>query len=277
VLAHRWGVPSLGLSPTHALPATLAGDFDRLYAHNEDWIAYRARLRGFLDEHGIDSADDRAGDRPECCVVMIPREFQLRPRTVPDHYVFVGPCIRAGDSQAGWEPPPADRKVLYISLGTSYANRPDFYRECVEAFAGLEPWHLVLSVGARVDPAALGRLPANAEVHPSVPQLAVLARASAFITHAGMGSVLEALRYAVPMVAVPQAVDQPMNARQIAKLGLGTWLAPRQATAEALRDAVLRVSSDPEVAERLERMRLAIAGSGGAVAAADLIEESLRY
>jgi MGT family glycosyltransferase len=275
VLAHAWSVPSLVLSPTHAVPARLTREFDRLYANNADWIAYRARLRDFFSEHGVVLDGGDFPGPPETCVVMLPREFQLRPKTLADHVHFVGPCVRVGDSHAIWDPPGDDRKVLYISLGTSYANRPDFYRECIEAFAGLEDWHLVLSVGDRVDRSELGRLSANAEVHRSVPQLEVLARASAFITHAGMGSVLEALSYGVPMVAVPQAVDQPMNARQIARLGLGTWISPKRATAEALRDAVLSVSSTPEVAERLEAMRRAIAASGGAAAAADMIEEAI--
>jgi MGT family glycosyltransferase len=274
VLATRWSVPSVGLSPTHAIAPSTAREFDRLYASNADWIAYRARLAGFLREHGITLVDDAFPGPPESCVVTIPREFQLRPKTIPENYVFVGPCLRAGDAQATWVPPAADRKVLYISLGTCYANRPDFYRECVDAFAGLDPWHLVLSVG-RLDPAELGPLPGNAEVHDSVPQLDVLRRASAFVTHAGMGSVLEALTYGVPMVAVPQAVDQPMNARQIGRLGLGTWLSPARATAEALRDAVLDVSSAEDVAGRLDRMRRAIAVSGGPHAAADVIERAL--
>jgi MGT family glycosyltransferase len=206
---------------------------------------------------------------------MVPREFQIRPGTLSDRHHFVGPCIRASDIDVSWQPPPPGRQLVYVALGSCYANRPDFYRDCLEAFAGLEAWHVVLSVGARVDLAAFGELPTNVEVHASVPQLAVLARASAFVTHGGMGSVLEALSLAVPMVAVPQAVDQPTNARQLAKLGLGRWLSPKQATPEKLRDAVLTVAVDEDVAERLERMRRAIARSGGAAAAVDVIEASL--
>ncbi len=273
VLAQHWNVPSLQLSPTHAIPLEMQREFDGLYAYNQDRIAYRARFRKFLDTHGISLSVDEYLSAPERCVVMIPREFQLRPKTLSDRYVFVGPCLREGDSQGSWEPPAVDRKVLYISLGTCYANHPEFYRECIDAFAGLEPWHVVLSVGARMDPAVLGELPSHMEVHRSVPQLEVLARASAFVTHGGMGSVLEALFYGVPMVAVPQAVDQPMNARQIAKLGLGSWLSPKKATAVALREAVLSVSSAPEVMDRLKEMQRAIQDAGGAMAAADVIEE----
>lgn len=275
LLAHRWEIPAVQLSPSHVLPVSIYREFDRLYAYNDDWIAYRRRFRDFLDDHGLDMPVNEYLGAPDRCVVTIPRQFQLRPETLTNEYSFVGPCLRTGDSESSWDPPPPDRKVLYVSLGTCYANRPEFYRECIDAFTGLDRWHLVLSVGARVDPADLGDLPSNAEVHRSVPQLEVLRRASAFVTHGGMGSVLEALSYGVPLVVVPQGVDQPTNARRLAKLGLGTWLSPKHATAGALRDAVLAVSSAPDVAERLEEMRRAIAASGGAVAAADVIEESM--
>src|SRR5206468_1008082 len=121
----------------------------------------------------------------------------------------------------------------------------------------------------------LGELPPNVDVYPSVPQLEVLRRASAFITHGGTGSVVEALASAVPLVVVPQAVDHPANARQVLRLGLGRTLAPERATADALREAVLAISGDPEVAGRLAAMQRRIAESGGAVAAAEVVEESL--
>ncbi|MDJ0001087.1 glycosyltransferase, partial [Rhodococcus ruber] len=68
--------------------------------------------------------------------------------------------------------------------------------------------HVVISIGRRVDPAVLGDLSANVEVHEHVPQLAVLDAATVFVTHAGMGGCTEALWFGVPTVALPQAVDQ---------------------------------------------------------------------
>jgi MGT family glycosyltransferase len=275
ILARHWDVPAIQLSPVLVTPLRVHRDFNRLMGHKPAWIAYRARFRRFLDANGISlDIDEYVGD-PQRCVVMIPREFQPSPDRVSDRHVFVGPCLRAGDPQSSWDPPPPGRRVVYVSLGSCYANQPDFYRECIAAFGRLEPWHVVLSVGTRVDPAGLGELPPNVDVYPSVPQLEVLRRASAFITHGGTGSVLEALANAVPMVVVPQAVDHPANARQVLRLGLGRALAPERVTADALREAVLAISGDPEVAGRLAAMRRRIAGSGGGVAAADVVEESL--
>ena len=54
----------------------------------------------------------------------------------------------------------------------------------MEAVAGAD-YTLLLSVGFEVDPAALRPTPSNCVVRQSVPQLAVLRRATLFITHGG--------------------------------------------------------------------------------------------
>jgi MGT family glycosyltransferase len=79
----------------------------------------------------------------------------------------------------------------------------------------------VLAVGG-VDPAALGPIPPNVEVHAHVPQLAVLRRARVFVTPAGMGSTMESLYFGVPMVAVPQMAEQRVNADRVAEAGGAT-------------------------------------------------------
>lgn len=122
-----------------------------------------------------------------------------------------------------------------------------------------------MSIGRHVDRATLGPVPSNVELHEWVPQLAVLGRASVFVTHAGMGGCSEGLYQGVPMVAVPQAVDQFGNAAMLEALGVGVHLPMQQATPGALRDAVLRLAGSPEVATRSAALR-----------AADIIESALR-
>ncbi|MFJ8441346.1 glycosyltransferase [Kitasatospora griseola] len=58
----------------------------------------------------------------------------------------------------------------------------------------------------------------------AVSQVAVLRRATAFVSHAGLNSALEALRYGVGLVAVPQAPEQAANAARLVELGLGERL-----------------------------------------------------
>lgn len=92
-----------------------------------------------------------------------------------------------------------------------------------EAFAGLD-WHLVMAIGDRTDPAALGPLPPNAEVHRWVPQRAVLSHASLVIHHGGMATTMESLHHGVPSLVVPRLPEQAANARRLRDLGLGVAL-----------------------------------------------------
>jgi MGT family glycosyltransferase len=163
--------------------------------------------------------------------------------------------------------------VLLVSFGTAYNDQLDVYRACVEAFAA--DWHVVMSIGKHVSPSDLGPLPSSVEVFASVPQLAVLEAASAFITHAGMGGATESLWFGVPTVAIPQAADQFGNAAQLEALGVGRHLPASEVSAESLRKAVDEVSTSPSVAARLASLKAEIRGHGGVSAAADAVESYL--
>ncbi|MCX5266003.1 macrolide family glycosyltransferase [Streptomyces sp. NBC_00199] len=233
------------------------------------------KLTAAFAEHGVDSARILELVHPEHAVAFFPRAFQRRADTVAARNVaYVGPALGDRSYQGSWQPPRPDLPVLLVSLGSQFTRRPDFYRSCVQAFAEL-PWHVVMSVGHAVAPDELGPLPDTVEVHPHVPQLAVLAHADAFVTHAGMGGTMEALHYGVPLVAVPQMAEQRVNAARIEQLRLGVHVPRETVTPEALREAVLRVSSDRDVRAGVAAMRREITEAGGAGAAADLIERAL--
>ncbi|MFJ8085528.1 nucleotide disphospho-sugar-binding domain-containing protein, partial [Streptomyces sp. NPDC096205] len=149
-----------------------------------------------------------------------------------------------------------------------------FFQTCVDAFAGL-PWDVVMAVGDRVDPARLAGVPGHVEVRAHVPQLRVLREADLFVTHAGMGSVMESLSFGVPMVAIPQMSEQRANADRVVELGLGVMLHRSEVTADGLRRAALGVLSDSSFGARVQEMRGHIQRAGGAPAAADTIESVL--
>ena len=208
--------------------------------------------------------------------MLIPEALQPNADRV-DHarFTFVGACQGERADQGEWKRPADAEKVLLVSLGSSFTGGPAFYRECVEAFGGLPGWHVVLQIGAQVDPADLGHVPPNIEVHPWVPQLSVLKQADAFITHAGAGGSQEGLATGTPMVAVPQAVDQFGNADMLQSLGVARHLPKEEADAASLRAAVLALADDPDVAARLTLIRGRMAEEGGTGRAADLIEAEL--
>ncbi|MFI6348403.1 macrolide-inactivating glycosyltransferase [Streptomyces sp. NPDC050560] len=281
VLAHRWGVPLIQLSPNLV---AWEGYEEEVGKPLFEPLKRTARGRAFYDtfarwiaENGMDLEVERFMGRPDRCLVLIPRVLQPHADRVDESvYTFVGSCQGPRAHQGEWRRPAGVGKVVLVSLGSTFTKQPGFYRACLEAFGGLPGWHLVLSVGRHVAPGDLGPIPANAEVHPWVPQLDVLRQADAFVTHAGAGGSQEGLTTGTPMVAVPQAVDQFGNAALLEELGVARTLPTEEATPRALRSAVLDLVADPEVAARLARIRTEMAAEGGAPRAAGLIQSYLR-
>ncbi|MEU5896874.1 MULTISPECIES: macrolide-inactivating glycosyltransferase [Streptomyces] len=281
VLARRWGVPEISLSPNLVAWEGYEEEVaEPMYAElkkTERGQAYYARFHAWLAENGITQHCDPFVGRPPRSLVLIPKALQPHADRVDESvHTFVGACQGDRAAQGEWERPAGAEKVLLVSLGSAFTKQPAFYRACVEAFGDLPGWHVVLQVGRHVDPAELGALPGNVEVHPWVPQLAILKQADAFITHAGAGGSQEGLATATPMVAVPQAVDQFGNADMLQALGVARHLPMEEATAATLREAVLALAGDPEVARRLGEIQRAMAAEGGTKRAADLIEAELR-
>ncbi|MFD7578071.1 macrolide family glycosyltransferase [Kitasatospora sp. NPDC059811] len=280
-LGERLGVPVVQLSPTYVGWEGIEQDMAEVYEAIRSGPGGAEHYRRFADwlaEAGTVERDvDAFKGRPARSVALIPRALQLNADRVDERRVtFVGPCFGDRAHQGEWQRPAHAEKVLLVSLGSAFTHQPAFYRACVQAFGGLPGWHTVLQVGAHTDLADLGEVPDTVEVHRWVPQLSVLAQADAFVTHAGMGGSSEGLYHGVPMIAVPQAVDQFANADALVGLGVARRLDTAQATPQALRGALLELVDDPAVAERLKALAAAGRAEGGTARAADLIEAELR-
>jgi MGT family glycosyltransferase len=280
VLGHRWDVPVISLSPCmvawEGYEQEVGEPMWEEPLKTERGQAYYARFRAWLEENGITQHPDPFAGRPARSLVLIPKALQPHADRVDEKtYTFVGACQGDRSAEGDWQRPEGARKVVLVSLGSSFTKQPAFYRECVKAFGELPGWHLVLQVGKHVDAAELGDVPENVEVRSWVPQLAVLKQADLFVTHAGAGGSQEGLATATPMIAVPQAVDQFGNADMLQGLGVARHLPTEEATAEALRTAALALVDDPEVARRLREIQAQTAQEGGTRRAADLIEAEL--
>jgi MGT family glycosyltransferase len=140
---------------------------------------------------------------------------------------------------------------------------------------------VLVSVGRGTDLAQYAGAPSNFTFVDAVPQLAVLERARIFLTHGGLNSVHEGLWHGVPMVAVPQQIEQLHNAEAMQAAGAGLLVDIKarggRVTAAALRDAVERIEADhSRFAAAAARMGDTLRAGGGFVAAADRIEEIAR-
>lgn len=238
--------------------------------------AYQEKFAAWLAECGATTTDpDDFSGRPTRSIALIPRAMQPNADRVDEERVtFVGPCFGTR-ADAEWRRPDNTRRIALVSLGSQFTRQPGFYRRCAEAFGALSDWHLVLQIGRLTDPGELGDLPPNVEIHSWVPQLSILRQAELFITHAGMGGCGEGLLTGTPMIAVPQGVDQFMNADRLVELGVARRLDTDAATVDALRTAITTLPCDPTVARRCAELRAAAEAEGGTHRAATLVEAEL--
>lgn len=210
-------------------------------------------------------------------IVTIPRAFQVDEDTFGDKYRFVGPAIAPQRVQVEFPFEELENQsVIYITQGTVYNDRPDFFNLCFAAFADM-PWKVVVSLGNNVDYKNLKPIPSNFIARRFVPQLAVLERASLCVYHGSMTTTMESLACAVPLIVIPQHIaDEQVNARRVEELGLGVRLDEEALTPQALRDTALRVSNDPAYYARTRQMQEEIYKAGGYKRAADILQEFVK-
>ena len=144
------------------------------------------------------------------------------------------------------EPATASPPLVYVTLGTAFANIVVF-RAALDGLAG-EPVEVVVTVGADQDPAALAPVSANARVERFIPQADLLPRCSVVVHHGGSGTMFGSLAHGLPQVVIPQGADNFINAALITRAGAGLTLGPGEVAPESIRHSVRSVLGDPSYA-----------------------------
>ena len=280
-LAHLLGVPAVcstttfvlgvrqGLTTPEQIPAMarMAG------AAWREWGDFLRLTRRLGHSYGVPRPQilDVFTNRQPLTLVYTDRQFQPWGWSFGPGTAFVGPTYDGRNEVDDFPWAALDgRPLIYISLGTVFSDQIAFFQQCFTAFA-TAPYQIVVSLGGRSDPAALGPIPANFLVRAFVPQLALLQRAALFITHGGMNSVSEALYYGVPLVVVPQAADQLIVARRVVRLGAGVLLTKDRTAPDGLRASVGRVLAEPRYRAGAQQIGQMLRAAGGATQAADLV------
>lgn len=201
-------------------------------------------------------------------VIFTSREFHLAGEAYDESYEFVGPSITTRD-EAGL-PIAADAPLIYLSLGTIFNDRADFFRTAFAAVAD-GPWQVIASIGRHLREEALGPIPRNVTVRDFVPQLEVLSRASLCITHGGMNTTSEALWFGVPLLVFPQHGDQHLVAARVVECGAGLRITPPDVEPTRLRDLITTALSDARFKQGASRLAASFRAGGGVRRAADAI------
>lgn len=213
-------------------------------------------------------------------LIFTSKEFHPTNNFIDGRFRFVGPSIKPTmrDGEFPFEQLSEGRRV-YISLGTINHLDSAFYHATFEAFADY-PAQFILSAGKNTDLTGLGDIPANFIVRAYVPQLEILGRVDAFITHGGMNSVHEGLYYGVPEVVIPHQMEQLLNAKRVVETGVGVMLGERYpyryVTATELRNALDTVLKTPSYRQRACEMGATLKLAGGYLQAVMEIETFMR-
>jgi len=240
--------------------------FMGIIARREKALIYSIAAR-LSEEYNIPKPDilDIVTNLEALNIVYTSKQFQPFADLLDDSFKFVGPSIHQRPEAPAFpfEELAKDKPLIYISLGTTVFNsQADFYRMCCKTFAAMD-LQVVMSIGTRISPDQLGKIPDNMLVRPAVSQLALLQHTDVFITHAGMNSANEALYYGVPMIAIPQASDQPWVAQRIEQLGAGKVLHRRTLSAKKLRLSVEEILANPAYAQASAAVGKTLREAGG--------------
>jgi MGT family glycosyltransferase len=185
---------------------------------------------------------------------------------------FVGPIF--------WEPPSRrpewldtfdDRPLILVAGSSQPETGPsrDWISCALNALAG-EAVQVVATIPAGDAPK---EIPLNARVTRFIPHEHLIPRSSCVVCHGGAGVTMKALAAGVPVVAIPFSHDRFEIARRVEVAGAGVMLPGRRLTPQRLREATALAMARRKGAETISQ---AFTRVGGATAAADIIEGTLR-
>ena len=154
-----------------------------------------------------------------------------RGELLPSDHCFVGPLVRTEelpDELRSWLDRTDARPYVYVALGTFLSHRSDVLARIAGALRQIGA-RAAIAVGATASH-ALGPIPDDWIVAPTLPQVAMLRGADLAIHHGGNNSVQESLAAGVSQLVLPMSTDQFANAADLERTGAAAIAPPNDAT-----------------------------------------------
>ncbi|XP_058790423.1 uncharacterized protein LOC131663803 [Phymastichus coffea] len=146
---------------------------------------------------------------------------------------------------------------IYFSFG-SFTRIETFPRHIIEAFYksidNIAPVRALLKI-AKPEELPPG-LPSNAFTQPWLQQIAVLKHKNikAFVTHGGLMSGQEAIRFGVPMIGVPLLGDQWFNVKNYVRRNIGIEVSLPDITESTFTNALNAILKNPKYRESAQKL-----------------------
>lgn len=193
-------------------------------------------------------------------------DFALGQPAVPANLRHAGPQLAPGEEPRAASRVEGEAPSVLVSLSTSYQAQEQLLARVVSVLAEL-PVRALVTTGPAVHLDLTP--PPNVKVLPWIAHTQVLPQTDLVVTHAGLGTVMTAMAFGVPLLCVPMGRDQHGNAARVAQLGFGTTTDPEVGGAD-LRESILAALADRTLKARAltlaENCRSGHGYAGGAVA-----------
>ncbi|NOK35464.1 glycosyltransferase family 1 protein [Corallococcus exercitus] len=239
--------------------------------------------RALARKHGypVSSLDfgGRVTGAHEPLLVPCPREFvEFRGAKHDSGLHYTGPCIdlERQEPDFPWERLEEGRPLVVCSLGTMVTQADQarrFHHSVAQAARQRPGWQFVVATNQWTEEVP-GGAPANLVSVKHVPQLRMLRRATAMVTHGGFNSIKECIYFGVPMLVLPVQWDQPGMAARVAHHGLGVRASIDTLTPDLLLQQLEEIRR-PSYRAALERMQSCFQAAEQEQALAGSLEQHL--
>jgi MGT family glycosyltransferase len=240
-------------------------------------LGFRRLAHEFRQRHGVRlSGIETYTNAQPVNICHAPRELQPYDHLFDESYHFIGSVHhRPNEAQSSFDMSGLKKEIIYIGFGTICDPGPQFFRNCLAAFADID-MQVVMLLSASTTPEDLGDVPDNFIVWSVdrdglVPQLEILPRAKLFVMNGGMGGARESAWFGVPMLAIPTTFETDLISTRIEQQGAGIRR-PVDANPLDLRAAAKRLMSTEGYAQESARIGDACRRAGGAKRAVDVLK-----
>jgi MGT family glycosyltransferase len=192
------------------------------------------------------------------------------PRQWPPEVHVVGPLVWEPPSD-DVEPPPGEDPLVLIAPSTAQDPAHRLLRDALIGL-GREPVRVLAASNRRPLPEPVA-VPPNSRLVDWLSYGRTMPRCDLVVCHAGHGTLVRALQYGCPVVAVPHVGDMGENAARADWAGVGVRLPWRLLSPSTLRLAIRRALAEPRLAAHARELATWAAVHDGATRAAELVEE----
>jgi MGT family glycosyltransferase len=275
ILANRWSIPAVKCSPGFAFDRESIGLQISDPEYRQELLEDSAKADRFLMSHGIVESDFLF-HREGLTIYLLPKPVQPGGNVYGGSFFYAGRCAAEQSYYGDWRKTHTDgRPIVLVATSTSYVQGPKYFKMCIEALSGLK-WHVLLSIGDQGDPKTLSPLPPHFEIVQHTSHVKILPHVSLFVCLGGLITLSESMYHGVPLIATTLGFKElEWHGANIARLGIGVHVKGADPSAETVREAVIRLSEDARIAEKVTEMQRKVRREPGAEETVNRIEEYL--